>query len=76
MFVQLCAWRWDDNGLLTNKLYMVNDVIPVWNPENLPGNKNWIPVSGHWDDILLVEIALKSQCSYSYAHDAGMTMDY
>ncbi|MFP3016441.1 MAG: hypothetical protein ACEY3H_02505 [Wolbachia sp.] len=46
-------------------MYMVNDVIPVWNPENLPGNKNWIPVSRHWDDTLLVEIALKSQCSYS-----------
>ncbi|WP_179943839.1 MAG: hypothetical protein ABOJ95_000744 [Wolbachia endosymbiont of Armadillidium vulgare] len=27
--------------------------------------KNWIPVSGHWDDILLVEIALKLQCSCS-----------
>ncbi len=38
---------------------MVNDVIPVWNPENLPGNKNWIPVSGHWDDILLGSVDKK-----------------
>ncbi|WP_353282619.1 hypothetical protein [Wolbachia endosymbiont (group A) of Pogonocherus hispidulus] len=35
-----------------------------------PGNKNWIPVSGHWDDTLLV-----AQRSYSYVSATRMTGD-
>nr|WP_320157513.1 hypothetical protein [Wolbachia endosymbiont (group A) of Anomoia purmunda] len=36
-------------------------------------NKGWIPVPSTGMTSSLVEIALKSQCSYSYGMNRGMT---
>ncbi|MBA8756367.1 hypothetical protein HCR15_04765 [Wolbachia pipientis] len=57
-----------------------NGVIPVprhWDPEDLIStkwlhNKGWIPVPSAGMTSSLVEIALKSQCSYSYGFIRGI----
>ncbi|WP_353288301.1 WPE palindromic element domain-containing protein [Wolbachia endosymbiont (group A) of Tromatobia lineatoria] len=51
------AWHWDPEDLISTKWLH---------------NKGWIPVPSTGMTPSLVEIALKSQCSYSYGFIRGI----